>query len=265
MFQSDIYPPTTGLKPGTTASEWFGGKTAVPPKISLESIYEGGAPEEVPSDYKPPATATPIQSPPPTKTEAPKPTPAAAASPIKAQGPPRSVNDNKASLASQASKFADEEASSDDDASSFEDIPKPVERPSVAATKTEEKPASPVLAKSPEPAKPAATPVAAPSPAPAPVEPSVQPSQKAPVAATAPSQPSATASSVTGGIKEFLHDIRSTLEQQNKVLADQSDQIALLMRKVTTLESKVESSGGSSREKDERIRQLELELEEARS
>lgn len=47
MFQSDIYPPTTGIKPGVTASEWFGGKTALPPKISLESIYEGEAPKEV--------------------------------------------------------------------------------------------------------------------------------------------------------------------------------------------------------------------------
>ncbi|KAF2277960.1 actin-binding protein-like protein [Westerdykella ornata] len=254
MFQSDIYPPTTGLKPGTTASEWFGGKTALPPKISLESIYEGGAPEEVPSDYKPPTTSAPIQSAPPTQAEAPKPAPAATAPPVKAQGPSPSVNDNKASLASQASKFADEEESSDDDASSFENIPKPVERPSVAAVKAEEKPRSPTAVKSPEPAKPAATPSAVPSVAVS-AEPAAPASQPAPT----------TAASVTGGIKEFLHDIRSTLEQQNKVLADQSDQIALLMRKVTTLESKLESSGSSSREKDERIRQLELELEEARS
>jgi hypothetical protein len=46
MFQSDIYPPTTGLKPGVSAAEWFGGKTAAPPKISLESVYEGEAPKE---------------------------------------------------------------------------------------------------------------------------------------------------------------------------------------------------------------------------
>lgn len=49
-------------------------------------------------------------------------------------------------------------------------------------------------------------------------------------------------------------------------MSDQSDQIALLIREVTQLKSKLGSSQGpSDREKDERIRQLELELEEARS
>jgi len=72
MFQNDIYPPTTGLKPGTTAGEWFGGKTALPPKISLESVFDGEAPKEVPSDYKPtPVTSQPASA----KSEPPKPTP----------------------------------------------------------------------------------------------------------------------------------------------------------------------------------------------
>ena len=47
-------------------------------------------------------------------------------------------------------------------------------------------------------------------------------------------------------------------------MSDQSDQIALLLRKVNQLETKV-GSQSSDREKDERIRELELELEEARS
>lgn len=53
----------------------------------------------------------------------------------------------------------------------------------------------------------------------------------------------------------------------NKVMSDQSDQIALLMREVGQLKTKLgqQGSSGSEREKDERIRQLELELEEARS
>lgn len=46
-------------------------------------------------------------------------------------------------------------------------------------------------------------------------------------------------------------------------MSDQSDQIALLMREVNQL--KVKLNQGSDREKDERIRELELELEEARS
>jgi coronin-1B/1C/6 len=252
MFQSDIYPPTTGTKPGTTASEWFGGKTALPPKISLESVYEGGAPEEVPADYKAPASSAPVQSQPATKTEPPKPAPAAAPAPVAVRGPPPSVQDNKASLADQASKFADkEEEESEDDASSFEELPRPVERPSAASR--EEKVPSPTVAKQPEAPKPAPVPAAAPASA-------------ASTSSTTPSQPTATpsAASATSGIKDFLHDIKATLEQQNKVLADQSDQIALLMREVSTLKAKI-GSQSSDREKDERIRELELELEEARS
>jgi coronin-1B/1C/6 len=47
-------------------------------------------------------------------------------------------------------------------------------------------------------------------------------------------------------------------------MSDQSDQIALLMREVSQLKVKL-GQHGSDREKDERIRELELELEEARS
>ena len=47
-------------------------------------------------------------------------------------------------------------------------------------------------------------------------------------------------------------------------MADQSNQIALLVREVNVLKTRLNAQGGD-REKDERIRQLELELEEARS
>jgi coronin-1B/1C/6 len=261
MFQSDIYPPTTGLKPGTTASEWFGGKTALPPKISLESVYEGGAPEEVPSDYKPPTQSTPIQSPPPTKTEAPKAAPAPEPTPVASRAPPPSMSDNKASLASQASRFADKDAaeSSEDDASSFEEVPKPIERHTATAARQEEKTRGPVITKEPEPPKPTPAPVASPAKASPPSS-----SQPTPTTDAAPAR-AVSASGAAAGIKDFLTDIKSTLEKQNKVLADQSDQIALLMREVSTLKSKVGSPAGGDREKDERIRELELELEEARS
>jgi coronin-1B/1C/6 len=62
-----------------------------------------------------------------------------------------------------------------------------------------------------------------------------------------------------------IGDIKSQLEHQNMVMSDQSDQIALLLREVSQLKLKASSSEPSDREKDERIRQLELELEEARS
>jgi coronin-1B/1C/6 len=256
MFQSDIYPPCTGLNPGTTAAEWFGGKTALPPKISLESVYDGGAPEEVPAEAKatpaPAPAPAPVQSPPPTKTEAPKAAPAPA--PVAPREPPPSLKDNKQSLASQASKFADkDEDESEDDASSFEEIPKPVQRPTVTAAKQEAKTMGTVISKEPEPPKPTPAPTAAPAKASPPAE-----------ATPAPTPAPGAAAGAAAGIKDHLTDIKSTLVQQNKILSDQSDQIALLMREVSQLKTKV-GAQSSDREKDERIRQLELELEEARS
>ena len=260
MFQGDIYPPTNGLKAGTTAQEWFGGKTALPPKISLESVYEGEGPKEVPADYKPPHAAEPIQSPPPTKTEAPKPVEAPVPSPV-TRGPPPSVSDNKASLAAGASKFADKDDESEDETSSFEEVPKPVERLSATAARQEEKTRGPTFVQEPEPSRSTPAPAAAP-----------QSSQPPPAASTpTASTPAPTASGAAAGLKDFLAEIKNsvqqqadTLKQQNQIMADQSDQIALLLKKVNTLETKISSQGGDG-EKDERIRELELELEEARS
>ncbi|KAF1972323.1 DUF1900-domain-containing protein [Bimuria novae-zelandiae CBS 107.79] len=261
MFQGDIYPPTNGLKAGTTAQEWFGGKTALPPKISLESVYEGEGPTEVSADYKPPHVVESVQSPPPTKTEAPKPVDAPAPSPV-THGPPPSVSDNKASLAAGASKFADKDEESEDETSSFEEVSKPVERTTVTAARQEEKTRGPIFTQEPEPSKPTPAPTAAPKPA-----------EPTPAASTSTSSstPAPTASGAAAGLKDFLADIRSsvqqqaeTLNRQNQIMADQSDQIALLLKKVNTLETKLASQSGDS-EKDERIRELELELEEARS
>lgn len=260
MFQGDIYPPTTGLRPGTTADEWFGGKTAAPPKISLESVYDGDAPKEVPSDYKP-SPAAPAQ-PSPTKTEPPKPVQASAPAPIASRGPPPSMKDNKDSLAAGASKFVDKDDASDNEsASSFEEVPKPVQRPAVTAARQEEKPRSPVISKAPEPAKPTPAPAAAPAPAKSTPAPEPTP---APTSAPA-STPAPSAGGPASALRDALVDIKSQLEHQNRVMSDQSDQIALLLREVSQLKTKVGTQGPSDREKDERIRQLELELEEARS
>ncbi|KAF2845533.1 actin-binding protein-like protein [Plenodomus tracheiphilus IPT5] len=249
MFQSDIYPPTTGSKAGVTAAEWFGGKTALPPKISLESVYDGGAPEEVASDYKAPQVAA-VQSS-PTKTEVPKAAPEPAAAPVAFRGPPPSMKDNKDSLAAGASKFADkDEVSDNESASSFEEVRKPVERPTVAATRQEER-------KDPEST---AKPTPAPSFTPSHVKSAPSVAEPTPASASAPSS-----GGPAGALRDALGDIKSQLEHQNKVMSDQSDQIAVLVREVSNLKSKLGSQGPSDREKDERIRQLELELEEARS
>jgi coronin-1B/1C/6 len=51
---------------------------------------------------------------------------------------------------------------------------------------------------------------------------------------------------------------------QNRTISAQSDKIGQLTAEVDTLKTRVGESR-SSREKDERIRQLELELEQSRS
>jgi coronin-1B/1C/6 len=259
MFQSDIYPPTNGLKPGVTASEWFGGKTAMPPKISLESVYEGEAPVEVASDYKPsqPATA-PAE---PLKTEPPKPAQQPTPSPTASRGPAPSMKDNKDSMASAASKYTDkDDVSESESASSFEEIPKPVERRTFTAARQEEKTRGPAISKEPE------TETAKPSPSQTPAPSQAQPAQSTPASA-ASSAPASAASSggPASALRDALGDIKHQLEHQNKVMSDQSDQIALLLREVSQLKMKAGASEPSDREKNERIRQLELELEEARS
>jgi coronin-1B/1C/6 len=121
------------------------------------------------------------------------------------------MSDNKASLAAGASKFADkDEESSEDETSSFEEVSKPVERHTAPAARQEEKPRSPVMAKQPEPRKPSPDPTPAPSRV-------TTTSEHKPTASVSASTPSGAAA----GLKDYLADIKSTLQQQNQV-CDQS-------------------------------------------
>lgn len=264
VFQSDIYPPTTDIKPAASSAEWFNGKTGLPPKISLESIYEGTEPAEILSDYKPSSSAPPV-GPPATKTETEPPKPAPAPVPVAAQRSlPPSMKENKASIASMASKFADkEEAESSDDESSFEEIPKPAERPAAITTRMEEKTQGLEITRAPD-ANPTA-PLEAPKPTvSAQVEPAVLKAAPTSVQDTPAPAPGPTPSGAAEGIKGYLTDIKSMLEQQSLTMTNQLDKIIHLTQEVNTLKAKM-GEHRSTREKDERIRQLELELEEARS
>ena len=138
VFQSDIYPPTTGIKPAMSAAEWYHGKEALPPKIDLESVYDGEAPTEVPATSKPAATQVRPPSPkvhPLVKKEAEAPN-EAANSAIASKVPPPSMKAQQGSIAAAASKFADNDDESeeeDNDSSSFEEVIKPVDRSEKAA------------------------------------------------------------------------------------------------------------------------------------
>ncbi|KAI0841741.1 DUF1900-domain-containing protein [Hypoxylon sp. FL0890] len=231
-FQSDIYPPTTGLKPGVTASEWLAGKTALPPKIDFESIYEGNAPVEVPADYKPPTSApAPAPAPAPVSKPAPK------KDPEPAPAPAPTLKEQNRSMAAVASKYDDKDES-DDDASSFEEITKPTLRSAVPG-----KPASPTKTTSAPPPKVA--------------EPLKSPSYASTSTAAAP-----TSTAGSSGVETSLEEIKNILETQTKMISAQGQQINHLTHEVDSLKKRV---GSGSQDQSERIRQLELELEELRS
>ena len=241
-FQADIFPPAIGNKPAMSAEEWLDGKTNVPAKIDLESVYEGVAPKEVASDYKAPAKVeqVPVSKPTP-KVEQPKheqPQPAAAV-----RSPPPSMNEQKGSIAAMANKYADNEPEEEeeDDASSFEEISKPTRAPTQPTQKSEPKPAV-------TPA-PAAAPVKASTPLRAPVQTTAAASSAAP--------------SSTNGNETSLDQIKQLIEGQTKLINAQNETISKLSQEVQNLKVAVGSAG--SRDQSERIRQLELELEEARS
>ncbi|KAI1861094.1 hypothetical protein JX265_009713 [Neoarthrinium moseri] len=244
-FQSDIFPPAVGSKPGLSAQEWLSGKTALPSKIDFESIYEGNAPVEVPSDYKPPAAApapAPVSKPTPRKE--PEPAPAAVRS------PPPTMKDQKQSMAALASKYEDheEEEDDDDDESSFEEISKPVQRSAMPA-KVETRAPPPTKTTSAPPPK-AASPIKSPTYAPS------------PVAAAAATQSAPATSASSGGVESTLDQIKQLLETQTKMISSQGQQIANLTGEVENLKKRV---GSGSQDQSERIRQLELELEALRS
>ncbi len=147
-FQEDIYPPAVGLKPAVSSQEWYGGKDGLPPKVSMESIYEGDGMKEVADEPEPVAKAAelvkkaePVQ----TKVETPEPEPA----PATMRAPPPSMKEQGGSMMALADKFADKDVEKEDsdDASSFEEVQKPVERSSavnpVSSTVTKDETVAP--------------------------------------------------------------------------------------------------------------------------
>jgi coronin-1B/1C/6 len=248
VFQSDIYPPATGLKPAVTAEEWLAGKDGVPAKIDLESVYEGNAPVEVPSDYKPPPAAAAAPAPSPTKAAPPPAKKENEPTPVQ-RAPPPSMSEQKGSISAMASKFQDEEEEEADDNSSFEEIQKPIQKSVPAAAKVE-----PTKTAPPKPAPVSQATPKSQEPAAAPTPATIQTSS-GPISAVG-SQPS----SNNPAVESSLAEIKKLLEAQTKTITAQTEKIGLLTQEVDTLKMRV-GPGDQS----ERIRQLELELEAARS
>lgn len=254
VFQSDIYPPAIGSKPGVSAADWLSGKTSLPPKIDLESIYDGNAPVEVPADYKPPQ---PISSTSNATKAAPAPKKETEPAPVVAQrAPPPTMSEQKGSIAAMADKFQDEDYIDDDadETSSFEEIAKPVARSTPAAPKQEPKTTSPVTSRAT--ASPVSQATAKSTEPPTSPKPTTIPTSSGPITAVGSSSTS------NASVEASLAQITKLLEQQNKTLAVQSEKIGSLTAEVDSLKTKV---AGGNPDLSKRIRQLELELEAARS
>jgi coronin-1B/1C/6 len=158
-FQEDIYPPTFGLKPAMSSGEWFDGAEKLPPKINMESLYDGDEGEYSAAENKStPKPAAPAREPMKELVE-PKPEPKPEAV-VTARAPPPSMKEQGSSMAAMASKFEDTEPveEDDNDASSFEEVQKPIERSAfkTPAAQVETKPASSPKVATPPPKSPVA-------------------------------------------------------------------------------------------------------------
>ncbi|KAK4949404.1 Coronin-like protein crn1 [Elasticomyces elasticus] len=242
-FQDDIYPATVGLKPAMSSSEWLDGKTGLPPKFSMEDMYEGKEPQEYAAQEAPkvapaktasaPARA-PAAAPTPKEpvVEKPEPTPA-----VSREMP--SMKDNKQSMSALASKFADkdeDEADDDDDTSSFEEIQKPVERPSAVrqaeknstADESTREATRTTTASAPQPAS-VPIPSSRETVTTPPAAPSKTDDKSAPEAISSP-QPSASAAA--GGLRDVLQEIRGMLQSQGRQIEELTSEVAQLKTKV---------------------------------
>jgi coronin-1B/1C/6 len=173
-FQDDIYPPTLGLTPAMSSSEWLSGKEAIPPKISMASLFDGQGLKEVEGvQDKPTGTVDAPEPKPAAEPVAKKPEPAAAKAvpepvpePTPVARPAPSMKEQGGAMAAMVNKFADDEDESEsvDDDSSFEEVSKPVERARSTVTETSSpRVSSPLRPKEPE-TKPELQPEAKPVP-----------------------------------------------------------------------------------------------------
>ncbi|KXG48469.1 protein of unknown function DUF1899 [Penicillium griseofulvum] len=239
-FQDDIYPPTAGVTPAMSSSEWLGGKEALPPKISMASLFDGegikevkgveekptgsmDAPAPKPADA-PQATETPKETRKTPEPASPKPAPEPVSEPTPAARPAPSMKEQGASMAAMVNKFADGEDAtvSDDDDSSFEEVPKPVERPtrSVAAESASPRVSSPLRPKE--------------------VETKPQPAVAAAVASPIAPSPATDAPSPTTSIpRNDIEEIKNLLAEQTKTIADQAQQMQTLTAEIEALKSKL--------------------------
>ena len=229
-FQEDIYPPTVGLKPAVSGKEWFDGAEGLPPKVSMESLFEGNGLSEVPADQIKPVTkpAPVVES---TTTPAKKEIPETIepAKPV-TTNPPASMKDQGASMSSMVDKFVDKDAVEDEEEESdFEEIQKPVTRETTVPTSqktVKESVTSPT----------STTPKLAETPAPESTK-HVTPAttERSSTAKSISSQTPEPAQSKPTSTSTSDGDLRQELKDMKVILTRQTEQIATLQKSVESL------------------------------
>lgn len=138
-FQEDIYPPASGSKPAMSSGDWFGGKTALPPKIDMKTIYDGGGRRKISVEARPAAGLTEQETVVEVARKDPEPQPSRGdLLPALSRAPPPSMKDQGGSMMTMADNYADkngdEEESSEE---SFEEVQKPMQRLAVKPAPTD--------------------------------------------------------------------------------------------------------------------------------
>ncbi|KAJ4292160.1 Coronin-like protein crn1 [Collariella sp. IMI 366227] len=282
-FQSDIYPPATGIKPAMSSKEWFDGKTAVPSKIDLESIYDGNAPVEIPAGHKP-AAAAPAPAPAPAPVAKKEPEPASAPAPPRPRPRPRPGSRPRSCHHGRPEELhlghgqqvpgrrrvlqrlrrrclQPRRSPGPRRAPASSPLPRSAPPPSLSSSNSSSRSAPPPPARV-KPASPICSPRNSLSPVsrtPPPHVPDIVPEG---------------ATVATPAVEHSLEQIVKLLERQEAVINAQSDKISAQTHIITRLAGELEALkkrvgvvavGGGGVDQSERIRQLELELEEARS
>ncbi|KIW44616.1 uncharacterized protein PV06_03072 [Exophiala oligosperma] len=230
-FQEDIYPPTVGLKPAMSGQEWFEGAEGLPPKISMESMYEGQGIKEVAADAPKPApkkAPEPIKAP-EVKKEVAEPSPVTTPA---MRSPPPSMKEQGATMMAVADKFQDTEPVEDDgdDDSSFEEVQKPAERTSAAkpaGVETKKQDSTPAASKVWEDVE-------------APEQPKAAPTRKTTDPVVKSPKPIDDAAASAGDD----HSVQGEIKNMKAMMAQQSRQINSLTETISELVAEVKALKG---------------------
>lgn len=244
-FQDDIYPPTVGLTPAMGPSEWLSGKEAIPPKISMASLYDGQGLKEVSGvQDKPTGTMDAPEPKPAAEPEAKKPEPVAAKAPEPVREPTPvarptpSMKEQGGAMAAMVNKFADDEEESEPaDDSSFEEVPKPAERVTRPAVAESSSPrvSSPLRPKEPEPG-----PERKPEPRIVVCFPKLSITTKNTNPSQTPTSTPASEPSVpTSTVNRDIEEIKNLIAEQTKTIASQAQQMQTLTAEIEALKSKL--------------------------